>query len=109
MIASNRRLTPVRLARVPIRLEVWRTDPKETAMPDVQKLADEIKRMRDEVKLKIRLGSMEAKDEWAALEHRWKSFHEKAELNRTAGEVGSTVKQLGSDLKAAYERIRKAI
>jgi hypothetical protein len=78
-------------------------------MADVQKLADDLKRMRDEIKLKIHLGSMEAQKEWADLEGRWKTFREKAELNRTAGEVGATVKQLGSDLKAAYQRIRKAL
>ncbi len=78
-------------------------------MADVQKLADDLKRMRDEIKLKIHLGSMEAQKEWADLEGRWKTFREKAELNRTAGEVGATVKQLGSDLKAAYLRIRKAL
>jgi len=78
-------------------------------MADVQKLSDDLKRMRDEIKLKIHLGSMEAQDEWADLEKRWKAFREKADINRTAGELGGSVKQLGSDLKAAYERIRKAI
>jgi hypothetical protein len=59
--------------------------------------------------LKIHLGSMEAKDEWTELEKRWNSFREKAELDRTAGDVGGTVKQLGLDLKAAYDRIHKAL
>jgi len=78
-------------------------------MADLQKLTDDLKRARDEIKLKIKLGSMEAQDEWADLEKRWKAFREKAELDRTAGEVGGTVKQLGSDLKAAYARFRKAL
>lgn len=82
---------------------------KDTIMADLQKLTDDVKRVRDEIKLKIHLGSMEAQDEWVELEKRWKTFREKAELDRTAGEMGSTVKQLGSDLKAAYERIRKAL
>jgi hypothetical protein len=78
-------------------------------MSDLHKLSEELKRTRDEILLKIHLGSMEAQDEWTVLEKRWKSFREKAELDRTAGEVGSTVKQLGLDLKAAYDRIRKAL
>ncbi len=78
-------------------------------MADLQKLTDDLKRVRDEIKLKIHLGSMEAQDEWADLEKRWKTFREKAELDRTAGELGDTAKQLGADLKAAYERIRKAL
>jgi len=78
-------------------------------MVDAKKLADDLNRLRDEIKLKIHLGTMEAKDEWADLEKRWQTFREKAELDRTAGEMGTTVKQLGSDLKSAYERIRKAL
>ena len=78
-------------------------------MSDLQKLSDDLKRTRDELRLKIHLGSMEAQDEWTELEKRWKSFREKAQLDRTAGEVGSTVKQLGLDLKTAYDRIRKAL
>lgn len=78
-------------------------------MADMQKFTEDLKRMRDEIKLKIHLGTKEAQDEWADLEKRWQSFSEKAQLDRTAGEIGSTVKQLGSDLKSAYARIRKAL
>lgn len=78
-------------------------------MADLQKLSDDLKRMRDEIKLKIHLGSMEAQDEWKDLEKRWQSFREKAEFDRTAGDIGESVKKLGSDLKAAYTRIRKAL
>lgn len=78
-------------------------------MSDLQKLSDDLRRTRDEIKLKIHLGSMEAQDEWTELEKRWKAFRAKAEFDRTAGEVGGTVKQLGLDLKTAYDRIRKAL
>lgn len=78
-------------------------------MVDTKKLSDDLNRLRDEIKLKIHLGTMEAKEEWSDLEKRWHQFREKAELERAADEVGSTVKQLGSDLKSAYERIRKAL
>jgi len=78
-------------------------------MADLQKISEDLKRIRDEIKLKIHLGSKEAQDEWSGLEQRWKSFREKAELDRTAGDLGGTVKKLGADLKSAYERIRKAL
>ncbi len=78
-------------------------------MADLDKFTQDLKRVRDELRLKIHLGSKEAQDEWADLEERWKAFREKAEFDRTGSEVGGTVKQLGSDLKAAYTRIRKAL
>lgn len=78
-------------------------------MVDTKKLSEDLNRLRDEIKLKIHLGTMEAKEEWADLEKRWQQFRENAELDRTAGEMGTTVKQLGSDLRSAYERIRKAL
>ena len=70
-------------------------------MADFQKLTDDLKRMRDEIRLKIHLGSKEAQQEWADLETRWQAFSEKADLKRTAGQLNTTVKQLGSDLKSA--------
>jgi hypothetical protein len=78
-------------------------------MTDLNKISDDLKRLRDEIKLKIHLGSMEAQDEWAELEKRWKTFHDKAEFDRTAGDLGDAMKKLGADLKSAYERIRKAL
>jgi hypothetical protein len=78
-------------------------------MANLQKYTDDLKRIRDEIKLKIHLGSKEAQDEWADLEKRWQKFRENAELDRTAEGVGGSVKQLGSELKTAYDRIRKAL
>ncbi len=40
-------------------------------MADLHKLTDDLKRVRDEIKLKIHLGSKEAQNEWADLEKRW--------------------------------------
>jgi hypothetical protein len=77
-------------------------------MPDIHKLVDDLKTARDEVKLKIHLGSKEAQAEWAELEKRWSTFRSKAELERSAAELSGTVKKLGSDLKDAYIRLRKA-
>ena len=77
-------------------------------MPDIHKLVDDLKTVRDEVKLQIHLGSKEAQAEWAELENRWNAFRAKAELERSAGELSGNVKKLGADLKDAYVRLRKA-
>lgn len=78
-------------------------------MPDFAKLAEDVKRTRDEIKLKIHLGSKEVQDEWSELENRWSAFESKAELDKSAKDVSDAVKILASELKDAYARIRRAL
>jgi hypothetical protein len=78
-------------------------------MPDFAKLADDLKRTRDEIKLKIHLGSKEVQDEWGELERRWSSFESKAQLDKSAKDVSDAVKILSSELRDAYTRIRQAL
>jgi hypothetical protein len=82
---------------------------EERFMSDVHKLIEDLKRARDEVKLHIHLGSMDAQAEWAELEKRWHTFSRKIELHKTGEELSGTVKKLGSELKDAYVRLRKAL
>jgi hypothetical protein len=81
----------------------------ESIMPDMHKFIEDLKTARDEAKLKIHLGSKDAQDEWAVLEKRWHTFKTKSELEKSAGELSGTVKQLGSELKHAYLRLRRAL
>ncbi|MBB4039246.1 hypothetical protein GGR34_000881 [Microvirga flocculans] len=78
-------------------------------MPDFTKLVDDLKRTRDEIKLKIHLGSKDVQDEWAELEKHWTSFESRAELDKSARDVSDAVKILGSELKDAFNRIRRAL
>lgn len=78
-------------------------------MPDFTKLTEDLKRARDEIKLKIHLGSKEMQEEWSELEQRWSSFESKAQLDKSIKDVSDAVKILGSELKDAYERIRQAL
>lgn len=78
-------------------------------MPDFSNFFEDLKRTRDEIKLKIHLGSKDVQDEWSELEKRWNSFESKAELDRSAKDVGDAVKILGAELKDAFQRIRKAL
>ena len=82
--------------------------PEQKHMPDIHKLIDDLKCARDEVKLHIHLGSKDAQAEWAELEKRWHTFSTKAELHKSGEELSSTVKTLGSELKDAYVRLRRA-
>lgn len=78
-------------------------------MPDFVKLAEDLKRTRDEIRLKVHLASKEVQEEWTELEQRWSSFESKAQLDKSAKDVGDAVKILGSELKDAYARIRQAL
>lgn len=78
-------------------------------MQDFDKLMDDLKRSHDEIKLKIHLGKKEVQSEWSNLEERWHSFERKAELDRSAKNVGSALNALGLELRGAFTRIRSAL
>ena len=78
-------------------------------MPDFARLVEDLKRTRDEIKLKIHLGSKEMQDEWFEIEQRWSSFENRAELDKSAKDVSDAVKILASELRDAFTRIRKAL
>ncbi len=76
--------------------------------------------MRDEVGLKIHLGAKDVQDEWHEIERKWKKFSDDAdvklkqfsddaELAESGQDVMSALDLLGSELKTAYQRIRKAL
>jgi hypothetical protein len=78
-------------------------------MADLKTLYDDAKRTRDEIALKVHLGSLDLQDEWGRLEQRWKEFENKAQLERTAKDVQAAAEILGSELKTAYARLRQAL
>ncbi|QRM30792.1 hypothetical protein [Microvirga sp. VF16] len=78
-------------------------------MPDFARLVEDLKRTRDEIKLKIHLGSKDMQDEWFEIEQRWSSFESRAELDKSAKDVSDAVKILASELRDAFTRIRKAL
>ena len=81
------------------------TDAKEEAA----KALEQMKQLRDELALKIDLGSMEAKAEWEELEKKWSDFEAKARLDETAEGLGQAFSLLADEIKAGYDRIRKAL
>ena len=78
-------------------------------MTDLQSFTDDIKTLRDEVKLKVPLASLDARDEWERLEARAAEFESKAQLGRSAADLRAAAVIVGDELKAAYDRLRKAI
>jgi hypothetical protein len=78
-------------------------------MAGIEKLIEGLKCTRDEIALKIHLGSKDLQDEWAGLEKRWHGFEAKADLERSTKDVSAAVQILGTELKNAYDRLSKAL
>jgi hypothetical protein len=81
----------------------------EAAMVSVDKVIEGLKFTRDEIALKIHLGSRDLQDEWNDLEKPWRAFEAKADLDRSAKDVSAAVQILAAELKGAYDRLSKAL
>ena len=78
-------------------------------MAGIEKMLESLKCTRDEIVLKIHLGSKDLQDEWSAVEQRWHEFEGKAELGRSAQDLSAAARILAAELKTAYARIGKAL
>ncbi|MCG6969332.1 MAG: hypothetical protein LJE85_06140 [Gammaproteobacteria bacterium] len=81
---------------------------------EINKLNETLKTERDELKVKVHLGKMEAQEEWEKAEQQWQHFKAKAEQfgaasKESAQEVGAALKLLGEELGHAFSRIRKSL
>ncbi len=70
-----------------------------------------LRQLRDELRVQSELGSMEAREQWKQLEHRWGELEGKLKLVREgaqedAGEIGEAVKILAGELRAGFEHLR---
>lgn len=79
---------------------------------EFDKLVEKLKTERDELKLKIHLGSMEAKKEFEEAEQKWEDVKAKAsqiadDAEKTSDEYIDKAKVIGEELKATYHRIAK--
>ena len=77
-------------------------------MADIDKLMEDLKRTRDELRLQLHLATREAEDEWGNLTGEWDKFLTRAQFDKSSEEVGDAAKELGLRMKAAYDRMRKA-
>lgn len=73
-----------------------------------------LKQERDELRLKIHLGTMEAKEEWGELEEKLQTLESrlseaKDDAMEKAGDVRSNVQFVADELQAAYRRIRDGL
>jgi uncharacterized protein YoxC len=75
---------------------------------------EELRRIRDELRVKIHLGKAEAKDLWEKTEHKLEDFENKVKSISSQAEeplhdVGEAAKLLLDEIKDGYRRIRSAL
>ena len=80
----------------------------------LEELKAELATARDELRVQIHLAKADAKDEWEELEKKWADFEQKWDKVGDAAEdaakdIGVALSQLGSELKAGYQRIRESL
>jgi hypothetical protein len=76
---------------------------------DIDRLVADLRQARDEIHLRLHLASMDAREEWEALESRWEDFTARANVDETTEGVGEALKQLADELREGYRRIRAAL
>lgn len=77
-------------------------------MSDLEKLMEDLRQKRDELKLMMHLASKDAEDEWEELMSEWHKFLSASQFEKSAEEVGEAARELGLKMKAAFDRMRKA-
>lgn len=78
-------------------------------MATIDDVLQDLKTLRDELQLKIHLGSRDAQEEWHRLEERWNEFSAKARVDESAEGISSALRLLKEELVRGYERVRKAL
>ncbi|AMV33179.1 hypothetical protein VN12_13720 [Pirellula sp. SH-Sr6A] len=86
----------------------------ESHQSTFEKLLTELAHQRDELRLKIHLGNMEAKEQLGKLEERLFELRQryaptKEAIDETAEEVWESLKSVGGEILEGFHRIRKSL
>jgi len=78
------------------------------------KLMQQLERQRDELRVKMSLAKLEAREEWEKIEKQWAHLKANApqmreELGTTAGNVGATLHKVAEEIRDGYARLRKLL
>jgi hypothetical protein len=76
---------------------------------NLKNLIAELQQKRDDIKLQLHLGTMEAEEEWDTLVAEWDKFLSTSQFDQTAEEVGDAARELGLKMKVAYDKARKTV
>lgn len=76
----------------------------KTVKQDLEDTRDDLKQAADEIKLKMHLAGMDAKDAWDEIQPRLADFERR--FDEKADEVSDELKALGSDIKQRLLNIK---
>lgn len=77
---------------------------EKTLKQDLEDTRDDLRRTADEIKLKLHLAGMDAKDAWEDIQPRLADFERR--FDAKADEVGEELKALGNDIKQRLLNIK---
>jgi len=80
----------------------------------IEERIDILRTERDELNVQMHLASMELRDEWDKLEHKWAHYSDrtrelKKSLEPTMDDVHCSLAMLGDELSEGYKKIKKAL
>ena len=79
----------------------------KTVKQDLEDTRDDLKRMSDEIKVKLHLAGMDAKDAWEEIQPRLADFEQR--FDAKADEVGDELKALGGEIKQRLLNIKNKL
>lgn len=91
-----------------LKLQAWlaKAELDHPSLRDVSAEANKLAEVRDELRLQLHLGRMEAGEEWQAAEAGWNRFMARA--NTKAQVANEELQGLLKGIRDGYERLRKA-
>ncbi len=79
----------------------------KTLKQDLQETRDDLRRTADEIKVKLHLAGMDAKDAWDEIQPRIADFEQR--FDAKADEVGEELKALGQEIKQRLANIKSKL
>ena len=78
------------------------------------RLVEDLKQMRDELKVQMHLAAADARDEWNEVEKKWEHLRARLDVvgkaaETSAEEVGDALEVVAQEIKKSYERIRSLL
>jgi hypothetical protein len=85
-----------------------------TLQDRIDQEVEDLRTTRDELRVRLHLGKLEAKEMWEKLEKDWEGTESKLKTLKDAGQdvaedVGEAARQVVDELKEGYEKLRRLL